>query len=69
MAAAPPHPPGPRRPGEGARFLVCFGLGLTRLAGLDEDVRETGVRDNSKSFDLRKRKHSVSIGSGGQVWG
>ena len=51
MAAGPP---GPRRPGEGARFLVCFGLELTRLAGLDEDVRETGVRNSSKSFDLRK---------------
>ena len=45
--------PGPRRPGEGARFPMCLKLELTRLAGLDEDMRETGV-DTSKHFDLRK---------------
>lgn len=47
-------PPGPRRPGEGAMFPMCFKLELTRLAGLDEDTTETGVEDTSKHFDLRK---------------
>lgn len=47
-------PPGPRSPGEGARFPACFKLELTRLAGLDQDTREAGVKDTSKRFDLRQ---------------
>ena len=43
-------PPGSQE----ARFPVHFKLELTRLAGLDQDTSEAGVKDTSKHFDLRQ---------------